>query len=50
MISPAGNETTTPTEPSFDIGTFPIDEYRPLKVVVIGAGLSGIFAGIRSLS
>jgi len=24
-----------------------VDDYRPMKVVVIGAGLSGILAGIR---
>ena len=26
---------------------FSIDEYKPLKVVVVGAGISGIYAGIR---
>ena len=26
---------------------FSIDEYRPMKVVIIGAGFSGILAGIR---
>lgn len=31
----------------FKLGTFSIDEYRPIKVVVIGAGFSGIIAGIR---
>lgn len=31
----------------FKLGSFSIDEYRPLKVVVIGAGFSGIIAGIR---
>ncbi|KAL6307444.1 hypothetical protein BKA93DRAFT_911319 [Sparassis latifolia] len=34
-------------EPQFKLGTFSIDEYRPIKVVVIGAGFSGIAAGIR---
>lgn len=29
------------------LGQFPIDEDRPMKVVVIGAGYSGIAAGIR---
>ncbi|KLO16411.1 FAD/NAD-binding domain-containing protein [Schizopora paradoxa] len=32
---------------SFKLGDFSIDEYRPMKVVVIGAGFSGIIAGIR---
>ncbi|KAK7686490.1 hypothetical protein QCA50_010087 [Cerrena zonata] len=31
----------------FNLGSFSIDEYRPLKVVIIGAGFSGITAGIR---
>ena len=29
------------------LGDFCIDEYKPLKVIVIGAGFSGIAAGIR---
>ncbi|CAL1693778.1 unnamed protein product [Somion occarium] len=32
---------------AFKLGSFSIDEYGPLKVVVIGAGFSGITAGIR---
>ncbi|PPQ64327.1 hypothetical protein CVT26_002210 [Gymnopilus dilepis] len=31
----------------FRLGDFPIDAPRPIKVVVIGAGYSGIVAGIR---
>lgn len=31
----------------FRLGDFCIDEYKPLKVVVIGAGFSGVIAGIR---
>ncbi|CCL98306.1 uncharacterized protein FIBRA_00300 [Fibroporia radiculosa] len=31
----------------FKLGGFSIDEYRPIRVVVIGAGFSGIIAGIR---
>ncbi|KAI0763006.1 FAD/NAD(P)-binding domain-containing protein [Fomes fomentarius] len=31
----------------FTLGDFAIDEYKPIKVVVIGAGFSGILAGIR---
>lgn len=30
-------------------GAFSIDEYRPMRVAVIGAGASGILAGIRSV-
>ncbi|GJE84376.1 NAD(P)/FAD-dependent oxidoreductase [Phanerochaete sordida] len=37
------------TSPPFSLGDFPIDAPRPLKVVVIGAGFSGIAAGIRFL-
>ncbi|PSR70636.1 hypothetical protein PHLCEN_2v13496 [Hermanssonia centrifuga] len=33
--------------PAFDLGDFPIDDHRPFKVIVIGAGASGIHAGIR---
>ncbi len=32
---------------TFNLGDFAIDEYKPIKVVVIGAGFSGILAGIR---
>ncbi|ETW86440.1 hypothetical protein HETIRDRAFT_58532 [Heterobasidion irregulare TC 32-1] len=32
---------------AFQTGDFAIDEYRPMKVVCIGAGFSGIIAGIR---
>ncbi|TBU26545.1 FAD/NAD(P)-binding domain-containing protein [Dichomitus squalens] len=31
----------------FTLGRFSIDEYKPIKVIVIGAGFSGILAGIR---
>ena len=36
-------------EPDYELklGDFSIDEYRPFKVIVIGAGFSGIAAGIR---
>ncbi|TFK42010.1 FAD/NAD-P-binding domain-containing protein [Crucibulum laeve] len=38
-------ENTSPS--AFKHGDFSIDEARPMKVVVIGAGYSGIVAGIR---
>ncbi|KAI0644817.1 FAD/NAD-P-binding domain-containing protein [Trametes meyenii] len=31
----------------YALGDFCIDEYRPVKVIVIGAGFSGITAGVR---
>ena len=34
----------------FTLGNFSIDEYKPIKVIVIGAGFSGILAGIRCVS
>ncbi|GES61310.1 flavin-binding monooxygenase [Aspergillus terreus] len=34
------------TKPSFELEEHPIDEVRPIKVGVIGAGLSGITAGV----
>ncbi|KAI0635260.1 hypothetical protein C8Q77DRAFT_1054047 [Trametes polyzona] len=42
---PVPQETSSP-EP-YTLGDFCIDEYRPIKVIVIGAGFSGIAAGIR---
>ncbi|KAH8099903.1 FAD/NAD-binding domain-containing protein, partial [Cristinia sonorae] len=36
-----------PAEDAFTLGDWSIDEYRPIKVAVIGAGFSGILAGIR---
>lgn len=41
----AGNVKTG--SQGFETGSFSIDEYRPMKVVCIGAGFSGIVAGIR---
>ncbi|KAI0720647.1 FAD/NAD-P-binding domain-containing protein [Fomitopsis betulina] len=48
------DETPTPNHPentapesSFKLGDFSIDEHKPIKVVCIGAGYSGIIAGIR---
>ncbi|KAH9925847.1 FAD/NAD-P-binding domain-containing protein [Epithele typhae] len=43
----------SPTSPgahtitNLSLGEFSIDEYQPVKVIVIGAGFSGIIAGIR---
>lgn len=45
-ISRPAREATPPSTP-YNIGDFCIDEYRPVKVIVIGAGFSGITAGIR---
>ncbi|EJD50391.1 FAD/NAD(P)-binding domain-containing protein [Auricularia subglabra TFB-10046 SS5] len=41
--TPALDAQTLP----FSLGDFAIDEHRPLRVAVIGAGFSGIIAGIR---
>ncbi|RPD76724.1 FAD/NAD-P-binding domain-containing protein [Lentinus tigrinus ALCF2SS1-7] len=35
------------TRGPFALGDFAIDEYRPIRVAVIGAGISGIVAGVR---
>lgn len=43
-------KTTDADSSSFKLGDFSIDEYRPMKVVVIGAGFSGIIAGIRCVT
>ena len=34
---------------SFQLGDFAIDEYKPMKIIAIGAGMSGILAGIRQV-
>ncbi|TFK83066.1 FAD/NAD(P)-binding domain-containing protein [Polyporus arcularius HHB13444] len=44
---PAPAEPIPPTPVKIKLGDFAIDEYRPIKVIVIGAGFSGILAGIR---
>jgi cation diffusion facilitator CzcD-associated flavoprotein CzcO len=33
--------------PSFEIKDHPVENFRPMKVIVIGAGFSGIYCGIR---
>jgi hypothetical protein len=35
------------TKSPFTINDTPVENLRPLKVIVIGAGYSGIYAGIR---
>jgi len=42
-----GASTYLQAASSFQAGDFAIDEYRPIKVICIGAGFSGITAGIR---
>ena len=32
---------------TFQLGSFAVDECRPMRVVVVGAGYSGIVAGVR---
>lgn len=40
-------QDTSQDTSGFELGQFSIDEYRPMKIIVIGAGFSGIAAGIR---
>ncbi|KAJ3554994.1 hypothetical protein NM688_g2817 [Phlebia brevispora] len=53
LNDPNGNfiaEPSTAPAPSsaeFELGDFAIDDYRPLKIIGIGAGMSGILAAIR---
>lgn len=35
-----------PAKPAFELEEHPIDEVRPIKVGLIGAGLTGITAGV----
>ena len=44
---PDSSQSDQPTDLAFKLGDFAIDNYRPMKIVVIGAGMSGILAGIR---
>lgn len=46
--TPQTANETVPNVYPYPLGDFSIDEHRPIKVVVIGAGFSGIIAGIRS--
>ena len=46
----AATKSTDADTSSFKLGEFSIDDYRPMKVVVIGAGFSGIIAGIRCVA
>ncbi|KAF8900786.1 hypothetical protein CPB85DRAFT_1324906 [Mucidula mucida] len=43
------SHTNGVADTTFQLGNFSIDEHRPMKVVVVGAGYSGIIAGIRFL-
>ena len=44
---PPSVATNGRAQSGFKLGSASIDEYRTMKVVVIGAGFSGIIAGIR---
>ncbi|KAI0053474.1 FAD/NAD-P-binding domain-containing protein [Auriscalpium vulgare] len=46
-VAPSKNAAEPNAASSFKAGSFQIDDYRPMKVVCIGAGYSGIIAGIR---
>jgi len=41
-----GQTGSTNSQNGFRLGDFSVDEGRPMKVIVIGAGMSGILAGI----
>ena len=49
--APSATEATVDVPPPHieedSFGAFSIDEYRPMKVAIIGAGASGILAAIR---
>lgn len=36
----------SPTKPKFELEEHPVDEFRDIKVGVLGAGLAGITAGV----
>ncbi|KAF2090198.1 FAD/NAD(P)-binding domain-containing protein [Saccharata proteae CBS 121410] len=41
------NHASSDTSPDFQLYDHPIENQRPMKVIVIGAGFSGIYCGIR---
>ena len=45
--TPVPNGTSTSNATDFELHDAPIENLRPLKVIVIGAGYSGIYCGIR---
>ena len=45
-VDPQTNSNPTANE-RFKLADFAVDEYKPVRVIVIGAGFSGILAGIR---
>ena len=51
LSSPNGSVADSKVDPpqtNEDVfGAFSIDEYRPMRIAIIGAGASGILAGIR---
>jgi hypothetical protein len=46
-IHTSGITNGGPIKSSFKLSDSPVENLRPLKVVVIGAGYSGIYCGIR---
>jgi hypothetical protein len=46
VMSVEAKKAHPPTRPTFEIEEHPIDEVRPIKVGVIGAGISGVTAGV----
>ncbi|CDO72702.1 hypothetical protein BN946_scf184985.g122 [Trametes cinnabarina] len=47
LSRPSEPKSVSPESAPYTLGEFCIDEYRPIKVIVVGAGFSGITAGIR---
>ncbi|KAF7343045.1 FAD/NAD-P-binding domain-containing protein [Mycena venus] len=49
VAAPSADSEPVPpqTEEPYSAGEFSIDDYRPMKVICIGAGFSGILAAIR---
>ncbi|KAF8183592.1 FAD/NAD-binding domain-containing protein [Mycena galopus ATCC 62051] len=44
---PAPGTASAPVDEPYSTGEFSIDDYRPIKVICIGAGFSGILCAIR---
>lgn len=46
-IPAVNGETRGNSAPSWQLHDYPVENQRPLKVIVIGAGYSGVYCGIR---
>ncbi|KAE8153095.1 hypothetical protein BDV25DRAFT_137165 [Aspergillus avenaceus] len=46
IVAEKAEEVTSATKPAFEIEEHPVDDFRDIKVGIIGAGIGGITAGV----